>query len=74
MPLTQRRIFHGSDKLTEFMLNHLVTGDVRIDSLGQFAAHMKITMAEYDNIRHDFHGNIKEVRWRVSDWRKKIRS
>ena len=55
----------GDEELTEFLLNQLVTRHVRGDDLRQFAAHLKISTAEYDNIRHDFHGNTKEIKWRV---------
>ena len=56
----------GDGKLTEFLLNQLVMRHVRSDDLGSFANHLKIRTAEYDNIRHDFHGNINEIKWRVS--------
>ena len=56
----------GDEKLNEFLLNQLVTRHVKSDDLGRFAAHLKISTSQYDNIRHDFHGNTNEIKWRVS--------
>ena len=59
-------MFTGEEKLTEFLLNQLVTRHVRSDNLGQFAVHLKITTSHYDNISADLSGNVKEIKWRVS--------
>ena len=55
----------GDERLEEEMLNQLVVKHVRINCLGQFAAHLRIGSARYDRIRHDFRGS-DEIIWRVS--------
>ena len=61
-----RMKLRGDEKLTEFLLNQLVTRHVRSDDLGRFANHLKITTAEYDELRHDFPLNTREIKRRVS--------
>ena len=56
----------GDEKLTEFLLNKLVMRHVRSDDLERFAAHLKISTAEYDELRHDFPLNTREIKRRVS--------
>ena len=56
----------GDEKLNEFLLNQLVMRHVQINYLRQFANHLRISMAHYDELRHDFPSNTKEIKWRVS--------